>query len=145
MYEVVGQVADGTFRSRGCFADDGSPVSREELFAAIGPLPSTDEFMAAACPPGGPERAALPDRWVVRLIQLAERRAAALAAERAELVGVLATQRPAEGSVPEGSVPEDAVPEDAVPEDAVPEDAVPEDAVPEDAVPEDAVPEDAVP
>ncbi len=103
MYEVAEQGADGTFRFLGCFVDDGTPVSREELLAAVGPLLSADDFMAAACPPGSPERAALPDRWVVRLIGLAERRAAALAAERAELVGLLAAQRPAGGrpAVPE--------------------------------------------
>src|SRR3712207_7231941 len=52
--------------------------------SVIGPLPSTDEFMARMCPPGSAERAALPDHWVARLLQLAERRAAALAAERVE-------------------------------------------------------------
>ncbi|SDD10948.1 protein of unknown function [Geodermatophilus telluris] len=100
MYERAEVHPDGTVRSLGCFADDGTPVSREELRAAIGPLPSTDEFMARMCPPGSAERAALPDHWVVRLLQLAERRAAALAAERAELVGRLADQRPADGGRP---------------------------------------------
>ncbi|MBM7804757.1 hypothetical protein JOD57_000594 [Geodermatophilus bullaregiensis] len=87
--------ADGTVRSLGCFADDGSPVSRAELCAAVGELPSTDEFMAATCPPGSAERRALPDHWVVRLVALVERRVAALVAERAELVTQLADQRPA--------------------------------------------------
>ncbi|WP_110006785.1 HNH endonuclease signature motif containing protein [Geodermatophilus normandii] len=103
MFECAEVSADGVVRSLGCFADDGTPVSREELVAALDDLPSTDEFIAAACPPGSPERAALPDRWIVRLLQLGERRAAALAADRAELVGLLAAQRPAE---PGPAVPE---------------------------------------
>ncbi len=93
-FEVAEQGSHGTFESLGCFADDGTRISREALSAAIGPLPSTDEFMAATCPPGSPERAARPDRWVVRLLHLVERRAAALAAERAELVGLLAADLP---------------------------------------------------
>ncbi|PRY50577.1 uncharacterized protein DUF222 [Geodermatophilus tzadiensis] len=100
MYESAEVLPNGTVRSLGCFADDGSPVSREELRASIGPLPSTDEFMFRMRPPGSAERAVLPDHWVVRLLQLAERRAAALAAERVELVSQLAAQRPADGSRP---------------------------------------------
>jgi uncharacterized protein DUF222 len=103
VFECAEVSADGVVRPLGCFADDGTPVSRDELFSAIGELLSTDEFMAATCPPGSPERAALPDRWLVRLLQLGERRAAALAADRAEMIGLLAAQRPAEGgpAVPE--------------------------------------------
>ncbi|MEX5719946.1 HNH endonuclease signature motif containing protein [Geodermatophilus maliterrae] len=96
MFEQAEVYADGTVRSLGCFADDGRPVSREELVAAIGELPSTDEFMAVMCPPGSAERLALPDHWVVRLVALVERRAAALVAERADLVAQLAGQRPGE-------------------------------------------------
>ncbi|NEM07899.1 DUF222 domain-containing protein [Geodermatophilus normandii] len=95
MFECAEVSADGVVRPLGCFADDGTTVSRDEMFAALDALPSTDEFMAAACPPGSPERAALPDRWLVRLLRLGERRAAALAADRAEVIGLLATQRPA--------------------------------------------------
>ncbi|GAB3303445.1 hypothetical protein GCM10027451_08420 [Geodermatophilus aquaeductus] len=103
MFECAGVSADGAVRLLGCFADDGTPVSRDVLLAALDELPSTDEFMAAACPPGSPERTELPDRWLVRLLQLGERRAAALAADRAELIGLLAEQRPAdqEPAVPE--------------------------------------------
>jgi hypothetical protein len=102
VYEVAEQCPDGTFRSVGCFAGDGRPVSREDLLAAVRTVP-TDEFTAAMCPPGSQERADLSDFWVVRLIALAERRAAALAAERAELIAALAAQRPADGrpAVPE--------------------------------------------
>ncbi len=83
-------------------------MPRDELLAAIGPSPSTDEFMAGMCPPGSAERAALPDRWVARLLALTERRTAALAAERAELVAQLAGQRPAsaDGGRSMASVPE---------------------------------------
>ncbi len=108
VFELAEQCADGSFRSLGCFAEDGQPVPRDELLAAIGPSPSTDEFMAGMCPPGSAERAALPDRWVARLLALTERRTAALAAERAELVAQLAGQRPAsaDGGRSMASVPE---------------------------------------
>lgn len=94
--------ADGTVRRLGCFADDGSPASREELLAAVGPLQPLDEFMAQMCPASSPERAALADFWLVRLLQLGERGAAAQAAERMELVALLAAERPATDDVPAG-------------------------------------------